>query len=352
MTSPRHHRLDYVEIATSDIARSKKFYAEAFGWEFTDYGPAYAGIQGPGGQGEVPGLLEALGFVVAGRHRSKPVTWWRNGDAHVVVNDEPGRTAGRPRATALGVSAPPVEAVAARASALLWPEVNTTRGADEAMLPGITSPSSLHVFVSDTPGRHDHWQRDFEPVGGSTTGAWHGLDHLAVSMPPHQLNEEMAFFRTLFALDPATPEEFMDPHGRLRSVALRPAAGDLRIVLNVVEASPEVPHPVGVTQVAFRCDDAVAEVARLRARGVPFLHVPDNYYVDLDARFGLDPQLLQELRDHQLMYDRSGDGELLHAYTEVLPTGFYVEVLERRRGYAGYGSANTFVRLAAQAVSV
>jgi 4-hydroxyphenylpyruvate dioxygenase len=74
--------------------------------------------------------------------------------------------------------------------------------------------------------------------------------------------------------------------------------------------------------------------------------VPDNYYVDLDARFVLPPALLAELREHQLLYDRSGDGELLHAYTPVLSTGFYIELLERRGGYDGYGSANTFVRLA------
>jgi 4-hydroxyphenylpyruvate dioxygenase len=76
--------------------------------------------------------------------------------------------------------------------------------------------------------------------------------------------------------------------------------------------------------------------------------VPDNYYVDLEARFGLAPELLEDLRAHHLLYDRSGNGELLHAYTDVLPTGFYVEVLERRGGYDGYGSANTHVRLAAQ----
>ncbi len=32
-----------------------------------------------------------------------------------------------------------------------------------------------------------------------------------------------------------------------------------------------------------------------------------------------------------------------------LATGFHVELLERRGGYDGYGSASTFVRLAAQA---
>ena len=50
-----------------------------------------------------------------------------------------------------------------------------------------------------------------------------------------------------------------------------------------------------------------------------------------------------------MLYDRVGTGELLHAYTPVLPGGFYVELLERRGGYDGYGSANTALRLALQA---
>ncbi len=76
--------------------------------------------------------------------------------------------------------------------------------------------------------------------------------------------------------------------------------------------------------------------------------VPANYYVDLVARFDLAPGFVAQLEEHGLLYDRSGTGELLHAYTGVLGPGFYVEVLERRGGYDGYGSANTHVRLAAQ----
>jgi 4-hydroxyphenylpyruvate dioxygenase len=219
------------------------------------------------------------------------------------------------------------------------------------MLPGITSPSGLHVFVSDTPGHENHWQRDFNPAEEQAAGSWSGIDHVAISVAPQQLNAEMAFFRTVFDLVPGAPEEFMEPHGRLRSIALRPASGDLRIVLNVTEASAQAPHPHGVTQVAIRCDDVSSVVDDLRSRGVSFMSVPDNYYVDLDARFGLSPDVLEHLRDQQLLYDRVGKGELVHAYTDVLVPGFYVELLERRGGYDGYGSANTFVRLAAQAAT-
>lgn len=57
MTTSQHHRFDYIEIAAPDLERSKKFYADAFGWAFTDYGPDYAGIQGAGSDDrEVGGL--------------------------------------------------------------------------------------------------------------------------------------------------------------------------------------------------------------------------------------------------------------------------------------------------------
>jgi predicted enzyme related to lactoylglutathione lyase len=42
-----HHAIDYIEIAVTDVAEAKRFYGAAFGWEFNDYGPGYAGIKGP-----------------------------------------------------------------------------------------------------------------------------------------------------------------------------------------------------------------------------------------------------------------------------------------------------------------
>ncbi|TKD51016.1 VOC family protein [Sphingomonas baiyangensis] len=35
-------RLNYLELPVGDVAGHKRFYAEAFGWSFTDYGPSYA----------------------------------------------------------------------------------------------------------------------------------------------------------------------------------------------------------------------------------------------------------------------------------------------------------------------
>lgn len=312
------------------------------------------------GSDAVPDLLAGLGFTLLGVHRTKPVSWWANGGANIVVNSSRDSTIARATptatatatATALGVVAPPVTAMAARAKELLWPSVDRTRGAGEALLPGVTMPNGLHLFVSDAPGGADDWQHDFvpeqapSPVTPSPDG-WLGLDHVGLAVEPDDINETMSFFRTLLDLAPGAVEEFMEPHGRLRSRALRPADGDLRVVLNVAVRATDAPR--GITQLAFACADVVAQVRALRRRGVSLMPVPDNYYVDLRARFDLDESFLATLRGEGVLYDRDGSGELLHAYTPVLDTGFYVELLERRGGYDGYGAANTHVRLAAQA---
>ena len=54
-----HHSLDYIELAAPDVAAAKEFYAAAFGWEFNDYGPEYAGIRDADGSDEVGGLSAA-----------------------------------------------------------------------------------------------------------------------------------------------------------------------------------------------------------------------------------------------------------------------------------------------------
>ena len=99
--------------------------------------------------------------------------------------------------------------------------------------------------------------------------------------------------------------------------------------------------------VALTCSDVVAVARRARRRGLAFLPVPRNYYEDLVARFDLDAEFVAELESHGLLYDRDERGEFLHFYTATLGEVF-VEVVERRGGYEGFGAPNAPVRLAAQ----
>ncbi len=44
-TQHTHHTIDYIEIPVTDLTEAKRFYGEAFGWAFNDYGDQYVGIR-------------------------------------------------------------------------------------------------------------------------------------------------------------------------------------------------------------------------------------------------------------------------------------------------------------------
>lgn len=50
-----HHAIDYIELYAGNLAANRRFYEQAFGWEFHSYGPDYLGIRRAGG-GEVGGM--------------------------------------------------------------------------------------------------------------------------------------------------------------------------------------------------------------------------------------------------------------------------------------------------------
>ena len=91
----------------------------------------------------------------------------------------------------------------------------------------------------------------------------------------------------------------------------------------------------------------LSKIADMRSRGADFLRIPDNYYDDIEAKYGLDAATMAALRENQILYDREGDGEFFQVYTHAFDERFFFEIVERRN-YHGFGAANAAIRLAAQ----
>ena len=43
-----HEKINYIELPARDIEATKAFFTEAFGWQFTDYGPEYTAFSDQG----------------------------------------------------------------------------------------------------------------------------------------------------------------------------------------------------------------------------------------------------------------------------------------------------------------
>ncbi len=47
----RSYRIDYIEFPSTDLAASKTFFSQVFGWRFRDYGPEYSAFSQAGVMG-------------------------------------------------------------------------------------------------------------------------------------------------------------------------------------------------------------------------------------------------------------------------------------------------------------
>ena len=310
---------------------------------------------------ELSDLFARMGFARAGAHRTKAVTLYRQGAINLVLNEEPDGFAHSHQllhggsVCAFGIGIDDEAAAMHRAERLGMETFTQAHGPGELEIPSLRAVGgSLLYFTPATPD-DAFWGIDFEPLAAAGGGA--GLarvDHLAQSMPPEEFLSWQLYYTSLLATERKAPVDVADPLGLVQSQAIESADGALRITLNGAAgrtlASRFVTHfaGAGVQHIALTTHDIVASVAAMRVAGVEMLPIPENYYHDLRARFGLTDERLDVLRANGLLYDRTGEGEYLQAYTRAFKRRFFFEIVERR-GYDHYGAANAPVRLAAQA---
>ncbi|MDN6491021.1 MAG: sugar phosphate isomerase/epimerase and 4-hydroxyphenylpyruvate domain-containing protein, partial [Yaniella sp.] len=99
--------------------------------------------------------------------------------------------------------------------------------------------------------------------------------------------------------------------------------------------------------IALAVSDLEQRAATAIDAGLAVLPIPTNYYVDLQARFGLDDETVERWQSLGILYDRNADGEFLHLYSETIG-GLFIELVQRVGSYRDYGPGNAAVRLAAQ----
>lgn len=97
----------------------------------------------------------------------------------------------------------------------------------------------------------------------------------------------------------------------------------------------------GVQHIALATDDILFTVGQLRANGVDFLYVPENYYEDVLDRVGEIEEDIEELKKMNILIDRDDEGYLLQIFTKPVqdrPTVFY-EIIQRK-GAQSFGKGN------------
>ena len=171
-----------------------------------------------------------------------------------------------------------------------------------------------------------------------------------------RMDNFVLFYRALFGFTPEQLWEIPDTMGLIQSRTMASAGRTIRLPLNISESRETTTgrflttsSGAGVQHIAMATTDIQKAISQVAARGARLLPIPGNYYEDIEARWGLEPDRLEILRAHNILYDRDDGGEFLHAYTDPFDDRFFFEIVQRIGDYQQYGAANASVRMAAQA---
>ena len=308
-------------------------------------------------------MLRPLGFRPTARHRNKDVTRWTQGAINLVINCEPEGLAHTfdivhgASVCAVGLAVSDVGAAMARADMLRVPRFEQAIGPDEWPIPSVRGVGGSLIYFVDEATRAEMWAHEFpfpleapdpEPLLA-------GVDHIAQTMQYEEFLSWLLFYVSLLDVGKTPQLEIADPMGLVQSQAVETADRGVRFTLNgslsAQSLSSRFIHNyfgAGVQHLAFAARDVFAAADAASAAGLPRLEIPTNYYEDLEARFGLEPALIDAMAARDILYDRDGEAEYLQFYSRAFARRVFFEVVERR-GYDGYGAANAPIRLAAQA---
>ncbi len=314
------------------------------------------------GLAELEGLLDGLGFRRAGRHVSKNVTLWQQGDIRIVLNAETeghAGTAWNARGTTvcdIGLSVESAPDTVTRATALGAKPFSQPLGPGELPIPAIRGLGGSVMHFIDRGALSEVWDVEFRAEEAPTQDA--GLtriDHIAQTMTYDEMLSWSLFYTTLFDMQKAPMVDVVDPDGLVRSRAISTPSGEFRITLNGAEthrtlAGAFLAEGFGgtVQHVALATDDIFATAKALQGRGFAALPLSPNYFDDLAARFDLDPGMLERMRAANILYDADENGEFFQLYSQPFAGQMFIEIVERRGGYSGFGAPNAPFRIAAQ----
>lgn len=305
-------------------------------------------------------LLNAMGFSETHTHRSKNVTLMQQGDINLVLNREPSSQAHEHFEThgtsvcALAMKTHNLKRSFDRAKQYHCPSFMNQAGPGELNIPAIKAIGDSLIYLLDDQSKVRFYDVDFKPLTDQPDSGigLKAIDHIGQTVAHTDFLSAAFFYKSLLEFDITPNQDLPDVYGLVVSRLAMSKNKKVRIPLNMTSTSHasarrflDKTKGSGVQQIAFSCDDIFTAAAAI---GSQFqLPIPDNYYLDLDARFALEPELLARMKQHNIMYDRNEQGEFFHCYTREA-NGVFFEILQREGDYQQYGEPNAHIRLAAQ----
>ncbi len=321
------------------------------GFEFVEYTSA--------NPDELAALFERLGFTAVGKHRSKDVIHYRQGDINFLLNRE---QAGQPEvfrgqhgagANAMAFRVKDAQHAYKEAIKRGAKPIEAKAGPMELNIPGIEGIGGLNVYLVDRYGAKSIYEVDFEPIKGADPSKNDAgltyIDHLTHNLIRGNMDKWARYYEEIFNFREI---RYFDIEGKLTglvSKAMTSPCGKIRIPLNEskdeksqIEEFLERYNGEGIQHIALGTDDIYGTVEELVGRDVPFQSTLGTYYEKVDERVGDHGEDLVRLQKDNILIDGAptqGQGLLLQIFTQDAIGPIFFEIIQRK-GNEGFGEGN------------
>ncbi len=324
------------------------------GFEFVEFAA-------PQGQAEMlHDYFRKLGFTAVLRHKSRPITVYRQGGVNFLVNETPDsfasafaqahgpcacgfairfkKPAGEVLKAVLGNGG---EAVSERAD---------TRAVDAPVVKGI---GDCMLYLIDRYGANGDAYGDYEPIPGAEPNpAGFGLtfiDHLTHNLYFGNMQKWSDYYERLFNFREIKYFDIKGAKTGLVSKAMTAPDGIVRIPLNEsndpksqINEYLDAYKGEGIQHIACFTDNIYDTVEAMRGQGVEFLDTPETYFEVIDQRVPGHGEDVPRLARNKILIDADPEThqrKLLQIFTQNAIGPIFFEIIQRK-GNEGFGEGN------------
>jgi 4-hydroxyphenylpyruvate dioxygenase len=326
------------------------------GFEFVEFAA-------PDGQGALlHGYFRRMGFTAVLRHKTRPITVYRQGGVNFLVNEDPKSFAAE-FARAHGPSAcgfairfrKPADEVLAtvlgNGGESFGDADAATRAVDAPVVKGI---GDCMLYLVDRYGAAGSiYDGDYDAIPGADQNpAGFGLtfiDHLTHNLYFGNMQKWSDYYERLFNFREIRYFDIKGAKTGLVSKAMTAPDGIVRIPLNEssdpksqINEYLDAYKGEGIQHIACFTDDIYTTVEAMREAGVEFLDTPDTYFEVVDQRVPNHGEDVPRLRKNKILIDADAETKqrkLLQIFTQNAIGPIFFEIIQRK-GNEGFGEGN------------
>ena len=302
-------------------------------------------------------FFEQMGFRAVGKHRSKDVTLYRQGETNFVVNAEPGSHGSRfakahgPSACAMAFRVKDAAFAYKKLLELGAKPFQNQVGPMELNIPAIEGIGGSAIYLVDRYGAHSIYDVDFVPTDPARGFAHDGaglsyIDHVTHNVFRGNMDQWAGFYEKLFNFREI---RYFDIEGKLtglKSRAMTSPDGNIRIPINESSDDKSQIHEYlveyqgeGIQHIALATDRIYDAVESLRKTGIEFQDTPETYYERLDNRIKGHGEDVPRLTRDRILMDGEENNLLLQIFTKNAIGPIFYEIIQRK-GNQGFGEGN------------